>query len=308
VRRLDIAAALAGTALVIGLLGGCNNKPSSPTGGGTGTGTVTADSPKEIKTANGITMLAIPAGSYKMGSDHDSAEEAPAHTVSISAFEMDKYPVTHEMFAKLQLPDPSHWQENPKTPVERIRWRDAKLFCNERSRGEGLKPCYDEKSANWECDFSANGYRLPTEAEWEYAAKGGTDGSYDFGSKDQLSQYAWFADNSDKKTHPVGDKKPNKYGLSDMYGNVSVWCEDVFDPKYYATSPGADPHGPTNPGKDVKRVVRGGNWKATADMCRNSFRQGERTGDTDACFATDYCGMRCVRRASDNKPSSTAPK
>ena len=217
---------------------------------------------------------------------------------------MDKYPVTHELITKLQLPDPSHWQDNPKTPVERIRWRDAKLLCNERSRAEGLTPCYDEKSPNWECNYEANGYRLPTEAEWEYAAKAGAEGPYDFGDKGQLSQYAWFADNSEQKTHPVGQKKPNKFGLYDMYGNVSVWCEDAFDPKFYATSPATDPHGPKNPAKDVKRVLRGGNWKASADMCRATYRTGERTGDTDACFATDYCGLRCVRKASS---ATTAP-
>ncbi len=240
-------------------------------------------------------MVSIPAGSFKMGSDHDSPEEAPAHTVSISAFDMDVYPVTHDMFAKVQLPDPSHWQENPKTPVERIRWRDAKAYCNERSRLEGLTPCYNEKTPNWECDYGANGYRLPTEAEWEYAAKAGVDGPYDFGSQTSLPQYAWFADNADKKTHPVVQKKPNGFGLYDMYGNVSVWCEDVYEPAYYKTSPAKDPHGPESPSKDVKRVLRGGSWQATAAMCRATFRQGERTGDTDACFATDFCGMRCVR-------------
>ena len=107
-----------------------------------------------------------------------------------------------------------------------------------------------------------------------------------------------LADNATDKTHVVGEKKPNRWGLFDLYGNVSEWCEDVYSPAYYQESPPADPHGPPNPGKDVKRVMRGGSWKASADMCRATVRQGERTGDSDACFFTDYCGFRCVRRAT----------
>jgi len=252
----------------------------------------------EIVTKSGIAMEYVLGGTFNMGSDHGNADEAPVHPVSVSSFLMDKTPVTHEMFVKAQLPDPSNFQDNPKGPVERVRWRDAKQYCNERSRLDGLKPCYNEKTPEWDCDYTANGYRLPTEAEWEYAAKAGTDGPYDFGSADALRQYAWYADNSDHKTHPVGTKRPNRYGLCDMYGNVSVWCEDVYDPNYYKSSPAADPRGPASPGKDVKRVLRGGNWKASAEMCSATRRQGERTGDTDACFATDYCGLRCVRKVT----------
>jgi len=233
-----------------------------------------------------------------MGSAQGNPDEAPPHKVAITSFLMDKNPVTHEMFVKAQLPDPSHFQDSPKGPVERIRWRDAKGYCNERSRLEGLTLCYDEKTPEWTCNYSANGYRLPTEAEWEYAARAGTDGPYDFGTKDSLRQYAWFADDSDGKTHPVAQKRANRWGLNDMYGNVSIWCEDVYSPTYYRESPTQDPQGPPSPSKDVKRVLRGGNWKATADMCSATRRQGERTGDTDACFATDYVGMRCVRRAT----------
>ncbi|MEO6184155.1 MAG: formylglycine-generating enzyme family protein, partial [Verrucomicrobiota bacterium] len=199
---------------------------------------------------------------------------------------------------KVQLPNPSHWQESLKKPVERVRWRDAKQYCNERSLLEGLKPCYNEKTMDWECDYTANGYRLPTEAEWEYAARAGTDGPYDFGQQDKLRQYAWFAANADQKTHPAGQKKPNRWGLYDLYGNVSEWCEDIYSATYYKESPAVDPHGPANHGKDVKRVIRGGSWKSSPDACRATARQGEKTGDSDACFSTDYCGFRCVRRAT----------
>ena len=178
----------------------------------------------------------------------------------------------------------------------RVRWRDAKQYCNERSILEGLKPCYNEKTSDWDVDFSANGYRLPTEAEWEYAAHAGTDGPYDFGQPDKLRQYAWFAENADQKTHAVGQKKPNHWGLYDLYGNVSEWCEDVYSPTYYKESPPTDPHGPPSLGKDAKRVIRGGSWKSSSSASRTTTRRGEVTGDSDACFSTDFCGFRCVRR------------
>jgi formylglycine-generating enzyme required for sulfatase activity len=254
--------------------------------------------PFDVVTASGVEMVYLPGGEFMMGSSQGNADEAPVHKVRLTSFLMDKLPVTHEMFVKVQLPDPSHWQDNPKDPVERVRWRDAKQYCNERSLLEGLKPCYNEKTVDWECDYSAGGYRLPTEAEWEFACRAGTDGPYDFGPPDKLRQYAWFADNSEEKAHPVGQKKPNLWGLYDMYGNVSEWCEDVYSPTYYQESAADDPHGPPSPGKDVKRVMRGGSWKASTAVCRASFRQGQRTGDTDACFYTDFCGFRCVRRIS----------
>lgn len=252
--------------------------------------------PVEIVTKSGIEMVYLPGGEFQMGSAQGDADEAPTHRVRVSALLMDKFEVTHEMFAKVQLPDPSHWPDSPKKPVERVRWRDAKQYCNERSLLEGLKPCYDEKSMDWNCDYTANGYRLPTEAEWEFAARAGTDTAYEFGQPDKLRQYAWFNGNADQKTHPVGQKKPNRWGLFDLYGNVSEWCEDVYSATYYKESPVPDPQGPPNPGKDVKRVIRGGSWNSSPELCRSTARQGEKTGDSDACFSTDYCGFRCVRR------------
>ncbi len=243
-------------------------------------------------------MVYLPGGEFQMGSASGGADEAPAHKVQVSAFLIDKFEVTHELFAKVQLPNPSHWQDSPKKPVERVRWRDAKQYCNERSLLEGLKPCYNEKTMDWDCDYAANGYRLPTEAEWEYAARAGADAPYEFGQSDKLRQYAWFASNADQKTHPVGQKKPSRWGVYDLYGNVSEWCEDVYSATYYKESPAVDPRGPPNPGKDVKRVIRGGSWKSSPEACRVSTRRGEKTGDSDACFSTDYCGFRCVRRVT----------
>jgi formylglycine-generating enzyme required for sulfatase activity len=260
-----------------------------------------------VVTKSGVEMVYLSGGDFMMGNDRGNPDEAPAHKVKLSAFLMDKFEVTQEMFKQAQLPNPSHWQENPRKPVERVRWRDAKRYCNERSLLEQLQPCYHEKAPDWDCNYSASGYRLPTEAEWEYACRAGTAGSYDFERVDKLRQYSWFSEDSDQKTHVVGQKKPNGFGIYDLYGNVSEWCEDVYSPTYYKDSPLNDPLGPPSPGKDVKRVIRGGNWKSSAEQCRATARQGERTGDTDACFSTDFCGFRCVRRIAPGE-LETLPK
>ena len=149
-------------------------------------------------------MVCLPGGEFLMGGVQGRPDETPAHKVQVSAFLIDKFEVTHEMFAKVQLPDPSHWQDSPKKPVERVRWRDAKQYCNERSLLEGLNLCYDEKSMDWDCDYAANGYRLPTESEWEYSARAGMDGPYEFGQPDKLRQYVWFVANADQRTYSVG--------------------------------------------------------------------------------------------------------
>jgi formylglycine-generating enzyme required for sulfatase activity len=255
--------------------------------------------PVEITTSSGVAMVYVTGGSFAMGSSKGNPDEAPPHQVGVGGFLMDKYEVTSAQYVTAQLPNPSHWHENPKNPVERVRWRDAKQYCNERSLLEKLKPCYDEKTPDWDCDMAASGYRLPTEAEWEYACRAGTDGDYEFGGAEGLRQYGWFGENGEQKTHPVGRKKPNRLGIHDLYGNVSEWCEDVYSPTYYQGSPATDPTGPPNTGADVRRVIRGGSWKSSAAQCRSAARQGEKTGDSDACFSTDYCGFRCVRRVSD---------
>ena len=293
---------LSGSWLVLALLTACGKSGNeSPGATSNSEAPRNAEVPIEISTPSGIEMVSLPAGEFVMGSAQGAPDEGPPHRVTLPAFLIDKFEVTHAMFTQVQLPNPSHWQDNPKKPVERVRWRDAKLYCNERSLLEKLKPCYNEKTPDFDCDYSANGYRLPTEAEWEYACRAGADAS---GPGDKLRSVAWFADNASEKTHPVGEKKPNRWGVFDLNGNVSEWCEDVYSPTYYQESPSADPHGPPSPGRDVKRVMRGGSWKASADMCRATARQGERTGDSDACFYTDYCGFRCVRRAAPGEIQS----
>jgi len=253
-----------------------------------------------VKTSSGIDMIYLGGGAFTMGSDKESPDEGPAHEVTLSPFLIDQFEVTHAQFEKVQIPNPSHWQDDPQKPVEQVRWRDAKLYCNERSLLEGLTPCYDETKEGWPCNYEANGYRLPSEAEWEFAARAGSKDRYPFGER-ALNQSAWFGDNAGKQTHVVGTRRPNDWGIHDMYGNVSEWCQDAYQKDYYAQSPRDNPRGPADTLENNKRVMRGGSWKSTAEMCRVTFRQGQQTGDSDACFFTDFCGFRCVRSITQDE-------
>ena len=255
--------------------------------------------PVEIVTKSGIAMVYVPAGQFTMGASQAAADTLPAHNVAVSAFLMDRTEVTQEMFAKLQLSNPSQWQD-PKRPVERVRWLEAKEYLNERSRAEGLTPYYDEKTPDWQAVPSANGYRLPTEAEWEYAARAGIDGPYDFGSADKLRQYAWVGENSDQQTHAAGEKRPNRWGLFDLYGNVSEWTEDVYSATVTDSSSATVDPIAASAGGDAKRVVKGGNFRSTADLARATFRTGQQTGNTDACFSSDV-GFRAVRTVTPDE-------
>jgi formylglycine-generating enzyme required for sulfatase activity len=259
-----------------------------------GAGPETA-APQVVTSKSGIEMALIPAGRFKMGSD--KADESPVREIELTAFLMDRYEMTQANYAKLVPINGSHFK-GPDRPVEMISWGDAAIYCNKRSREEGLEPCYNEETG--ECNFAANGYRLPTEAEWEYACRAGATADYGFGSdKRQLSQYAWFADNAEKQTHPVGQKKANAWGLYDMHGNVAEWCNDVFAKGY---SRDGQPEKTGGSEDDPPRVLRGGAWTSRADDCRSAARVGESPGSQDACFARDAIGFRCVRRA----PTQTA--
>jgi formylglycine-generating enzyme required for sulfatase activity len=251
------------------------------------------EAPPVVKTTSGFEMVHVPAGTFEMGSDRGDTDEAPKHSVSVDSFLIDRYEVTQEQYEKLVIGNPSKFK-NPKQPVERVRWVEAALYCNARSTLEGLEPCYNEDT--YVCNFKATGYRLPTEAEWEYACRANSGGDYAFGTDGRrLSDYAWFRDNSGERTHPVGAKKPNAWGLFDMYGNVGEWCQDVYDGHYYQSSPGSNPCGPP---AGAKRALRGGTWSSSLEKCRSSTRTGEEPGSfADACFARPDIGFRCVRRA-----------
>lgn len=235
-------------------------------------------------------MVRLAGGRFQMG-DKDQVDATP-HEVVVSSFYMDKYLVTQEQYQKVMGSNPSRWKED-KNPVEQVRWSDAVKYCNRRSESEGLQPCYD--LGTWRCNFEANGYRLPTEAEWEYACRAGTAGAYFFGETPaKLGDYAWFGKNAGGHPRPVGQKQPNPWGFYDIYGNVWEWCNDFYKVDYYKESPREDPRGPSE-GKT--KVVRGGAWRFSAENCRSGYRYNENPGYADVCFGYDIYGFRCVRKA-----------
>jgi len=254
------------------------------------------------RTKGGVEMVLIPAGEFRMGSSRGKEDEAPVHAVRVDAFWMDRCEVTQAEYEAMGFPNPSKWK-GADLPVEMMTWMKAAQFANARSKADGLEPCYDEDTA--ECNFRASGYRLPTEAEWEYACRAGGDSEYSSGADPRrLPESAWFAGNSGKKTHPVGKKAPNRWGLHDMHGNVAEWCNDVYDKAWYAKSPADNPRGPA----DGKRyVVRGGSWASPEDACRSAARAGENPGFADACLAPDTLGFRLVRRAGEAAAPAGAP-
>ena len=250
---------------------------------------------KTITTKTGIEMVLIPSGEFLMGNDKGEEDEKPAHRIHISAFYMDKYEVTQKEYESLMGRNPAK-SKGPDKPVEQLSWFAAARYCNTRSLREGLTPCYQLELLK--CNFNADGYRLPTEAEWEYACRAGTNTDYTFGNDSvSLTRFAWFKSNANKTTHPVEQKSPNPWGLFDMYGNIWEWCNDFYSETYYKESGNANPTGPAE-GKEC--VLRGGGWNSAEEDCRSSARRSETPGLADVCFGYDAYGFRCVRRINGN--------
>lgn len=194
------------------------------------------------------------------------------------SFYIDVHPVTQELYQKVMGVNPSK-QKNPSAPVSGVQWVDAARYCNKASEMDGLKPCYDLKT--WDCDPAADGYRLPTEAEWERACRAGGQGRFPFGDDvSQLGRHAWTKANSEGKVRPVGQKEPNAWGLYDMLGNVWQWTNDWADPE------------------KKQRALRGGAWDTDPAKMAVSLRKTEFPVYTDACFGADANGFRRVKNAT----------
>ena len=201
-------------------------------------------------------FVKIPAGSYMRGCNANwencSSDETPQRRISISSFWLGTYEVTQAQWVEVMGSNPSKFKGR-NNPVEQVSWHDAQEFVRRLNAKEGH-----------------NRYRLPTEAEWEYAARAGSTSAYSFGDEeDNLGAYAWFDGNSGEKTHPVGQKRPNNWGLYDMHGNVWEWVQDWYGKNYYASSPTENPRGPS---AGENRVLRGGSWRDIARYCRVAFR------------------------------------
>jgi len=205
-------------------------------------------------------LVLVPAGSFRMGSDKGSDEEKPVHEVKIpKPFYMGKYEVTQEQWQAVMGASPSKFK-GAKNPVDSVSWNDCQAFLKK----------LDER-------VRRGTFALPTEAEWEYACRAGSKTEYCFGDDDgQLGEYAWHMRNSGKRTHPVGEKKPNPLGLFDVHGNVWEWCEDVWHDTYQGAP--NDGSAWVEGGDQDVRVLRGGAWLFSAKSCWSAARTGYSPG------------------------------
>jgi len=232
----------------------------------------------------------IPPGTFNMGRATGSgmSGETPVHSVSLSGYNMGKYEVTQETWQAVMGNNPSMFTGSYKKPVERVSWYAAMVFCNKLSVLLGMTPVYSISGStdtdvwgpiptvntqSWNgayCYWANNGFRLPSEAEWEYAARGAANTpDYLYSGSNTIDDVAWYNLNSEGKSHEIGLKIPNGIGIYDLTGNVWEWCWDWYNESYYLSSP---VNNPTGPGIGNWRVLRGGSWSYQAYYCRNAMR------------------------------------
>jgi formylglycine-generating enzyme required for sulfatase activity len=247
------------------------NNPSSTTPGTTNPSSTNSSSstlPHTRTNQAGIEFILISAGSFMMGSTNGGDNEKPVHQVTISqAFYMGKYEVTQGQWQSVMGSNPSNFKDcGGNCPVEKVSWDDAQNFVNKLNESnDGFR------------------YRLPTEAEWEYACRAGTTGDY----AGNLSEMAWYSENSGSKTHAVGGKQPNAWGLADMHGNVWEWCQDWYHETYYGAP--TDGSAWLSGGEQKYRVLRGGSSYNNASVLRSAYRSYY-TPD----FRDSFSGFRVV--------------
>ncbi|MFH1708484.1 MAG: SUMF1/EgtB/PvdO family nonheme iron enzyme [Planctomycetota bacterium] len=275
-------------------------------------------------------MVLVEGGSFQMGSDADQEDEKPAHTVTVGSFLVGQTEVAVWNFRQFidatgyqtsaettggamvmtpegtaELKSDAGWNnpyftQDENQPAVCISWHDAVAYANWLGEAEGLTKCYDTTGPVVACDFDADGYRLPTEAEWEFAARGGnwTQG-FVFSGGNSVGEVAWYADNSEKRTHLVAELGSNELNLFDMSGNAWEWCWDWYDGTWYAQSTQDNPRGPE---AGEYRVLRGSAWDGAADGMRVAFRGCG--GDTGAHYGI---GFRLVRTVKRVMPEEAAP-
>ncbi|MEZ4825733.1 MAG: formylglycine-generating enzyme family protein [Bacteroidia bacterium] len=231
-----------------------------------------------------LQMIEIPGGSFRMGDKDDG----PIHEVTLSLYLIGKYPVTQALWSALMPENPSRFKD-PNRPVEQVSWFDAVKFCNALSKNHGYEEVYRFKGEkDVVINRQARGFRLPTEAQWEYAARGGTHhiNNYEYAGGNDLHRVGWYDRNSHNQTQPVGLKVPNQLGIYDMSGNVWEWCWDWYEE--YPKSAQQDPTGPLN---GSGRVLRGGGWYINSGYCRVVARR------YDAPVSRNYLnGFRVARQ------------
>jgi len=263
-------------------------------------GCAESEGPKPVVARNTVTnsigmkLVSIPKGTFQMGSppsEEGSSNNERQHEVTLTQdYYLGAFEVTQAQYEIVMGNNPSNFQgdkvadRNPEVgqaaedidssnhPVEKVSWKDAMEFC------QRLSALPEEKNAG-------RVYRLPTEAEWEYACRAGSKTAYSFGENStSLGEHAWCGSSSDSTTHPVGQKQPNAWGLYDMHGNVWEWCKDRYGDYPYGGV--TDPTGPPS-GSD--RVFRGGGWSSIAEICRSAYRNYLEPGDR-----VEYLGFRVV--------------
>ncbi len=237
-----------------------------------------------------IIMLAVPAGSFVMGDAAGTFEnnEQPSRSVTLNAFMMSKTEITQKQYMDVAGGNPSS-AKGDNRPVENLNWIEAIEFCNKLSEKEGRQSCYSGIPNTVACDFNANGYRLPTEAEWEYACRAGTTTLYNTGNTlDDLNRGSWSSGNAGGATKDVALLAANAWGLHDMHGNVFEWCWDWYKPDYYSLGVNDNPKGPDS---GQEKVCRGGSWFVYHYGHRASFRSMLRPA-----FRGIDIGFRIVRK------------
>ncbi len=300
---------------------------------------------KEVDLGDGekLTMVLIPPGEFLMGStDEERARflkeataagnqsaldatnaEGPQHRVAITKpFYLSAYEVTQQQYRLIAGTNPSYFsssgdgketvvgQVTQRHPVENVSWFDAVSFCNKLSEQEKRRPSYAITERNV-TRTDGNGYRLPSEAEWEYACRAGSTGAFHFADESELDKHAWIAGNSRETTHPVGEKQPNGFGVYDMYGNVVEWCWDWYAAEHYETRAGrGGVNDPLGPAAGMHRVLRGGYISQNAD-CRSASRGGQppntRISDAGFRLVMTIDAVKALTRTENVPPPAVAP-